>query len=470
MLAGTNGDPLDQAAVPFWFLCLLMAVAWVFGYRAHSRRGGQYLVTSFLPFGVLYLLALCVSPAAFGGGDAGFLNLSWIGPQAIAAFDRPGFTTNLLLLFGLLAFLWWRGIVIAAGAPATSVVLRRFGISLGLLLLAVIGLNAVQPAVSDPYGAALTLLVIGDVFCGLLSAAMSHLDVQRRDSSAAGEKNDTRWIGIALLVDVVVVLVALFASLIVNFESFLSLLGYLGPVGQVIGTVLSWLVGILVRVLDWLLTPILSLFISSSQRARLLSPPRAPFRCMTVLVHGKPVLKCGNPQATTSPLFTWLVRFGVALVVLVVLALVGLILYLAVRRVLARPAQSEDNAMADEREALDGRTLFAAQLRSLFGRRRRGAPAPDPLQRGTVRYMYRDVLRAAASRGLGRASTETPAEYAQRLSGTPPLAVSSSSETSDLLALSDAYDDARYADREPDESVRASLHERTSRLVRFFIG
>ncbi|MGH2517261.1 MAG: hypothetical protein ACRDHP_16550, partial [Ktedonobacterales bacterium] len=56
VLAGVDGNPLDAAAVPFWFLCLLMAVAWILGYRARSQRSKRFLLTDLLPFLVLYLL------------------------------------------------------------------------------------------------------------------------------------------------------------------------------------------------------------------------------------------------------------------------------------------------------------------------------------------------------------------------------------------------------------------------------
>ncbi|HEX6819062.1 MAG TPA: DUF4129 domain-containing protein, partial [Ktedonobacterales bacterium] len=94
----------------------------------------------------------------------------------------------------------------------------------------------------------------------------------------------------------------------------------------------------------------------------------------------------------------------------------------------------------------------------------------DPLQRGTVRYMYRDVLRSAKRRGLERASAETPDEYARRLAGTAPLVARATGESDDLLTLSDAYNGARYADREPDAPMRASLQDRTLRLIRLFGG
>ncbi|HLZ20788.1 MAG TPA: DUF4129 domain-containing protein [Ktedonobacterales bacterium] len=469
VLAGTVGDPPNQAAVPFWYLCVLMGAACGFSYRARGKRGSHFLIADFVPFVALYLLALLVSPAAFGSESAGFLDFSWISARGGAVFDRPDITANLIALFLLLAFLWWRGTVIASSVPATSTALRRFGISFSLLLLAVVGLNAVPSNVRDPYSAALTLLLIGEVFCGLFSASLAHLDAQRHDAGMAGDRNDAQWIGSAVVVELLVVILALFASLVFNFQSFLALLGYLGPVGQAIGTVLTWLVSLLVIVLNWLLTPLFSSFrYRWPRRAPLFSPP-AKFQCVTVQVNGKSVVRCGNGQTPSS--LAWLVHLGVAVVVIGVLALIGLALYLAVRKYLIKPSRSDDEGAADEREALDGRSLFAAQLRSLLDRfGTRTTPERDPLQRGTVRYIYRDVLRAAMSQGLDRTPAETPDEYAQRLTKTAPLATHETGETDDLMALSDAYNDARYADREPGVLARQSLQERAHRLTRLLGG
>ncbi|MGH2515432.1 MAG: DUF4129 domain-containing protein, partial [Ktedonobacterales bacterium] len=429
----------------------------------------RFLLTDMMPFLVLYLLALRVSPAAFGNDGASFLDFSWVSAGG-ATFLRPDITNNLIPLFLLLAFLWWRATVIASATPTSSTALRRFAISFGLLLLACVGLNAIQPDISDPYSAALTVLVIAEVFCGLLSAALVHLDFQRHEQgAAAGDSSDAQWIGSAILVGLLVVVVALFASLVFNFQSFLALLGYLGPVGQAIGGALAWVANLLALALTQLVTKIASVLALPKTHGFRFTPPKVAYHCVNAVVNGKTVVQCGNSQANSS--FAWLVHFGVALIFLTALALIGIVLYFVVRKALNSPLRSEHASMVDEREALDGRSLFAAQLRDLFGGfGRRRVPERDPLQRGTVRYMYRDVLRSAARRDLERTPAETPDEYARRLTATAPLATVATGEAGDLLTLSDAYDDARYAAREPDAPARASLQDCARRLIRLFGG
>lgn len=157
------------------------------------------------------------------------------------------------------------------------------------------------------------------------------------------------------------------------------------------------------------------------------------------------------------------------LIILAALAVIALIAFVTTTALSKR--HTPDTAANEEREALDARNLLASQLRGLFGRRgRRDRAAEDPLPRGSVRYLYREVLRAANGNGLDRHPDETPDEFAGRLGKTAPLAMFASGEGADLLALSDAYDDARYASREPDPTHRERLQAGASRLIRLFRG
>src|SRR5262249_43214462 len=136
-------------------------------------------------------------------------------------------------------------------------------------------------------------------------------------------------------------------------------------------------------------------------------------------------------------------------------------------RLLSRRAARAGAESADEeREALAGGSLFLQQLRDLFTqRRRRPVVAEEVLAAGSVRVVYRDVLRAASEGGLPRAAAETPDEYAARLAGTAPLIGDAAGAAQDLAVLSAAYDDARYGEQEPDLAARARLRARARRLI-----
>lgn len=472
MLAGYDGNTPDQAAAPFWYLFLVMALAWLIGRRAHGYISRRTVILSLLPLLALYLILLRISPAEFGALGAGPLDFSWLGAQAVAFFNRPGRPTGFVMLLLLLAFLWWRGMALASYASAAPA-LRRFGVYMALLLLAVFGLGAVPPEVRDPYDAALTLILISEVFCGLVSAALARLAEQRAEQrDPRVEASDAQWVGGAILVALSIVVIALFVSLILDFQSFLALLGYLGPVGIAIGSALTWIENLLAGGLSQLLRLVFALLsnIHLTTRPPRPLPQQLAFRCVTRIVNGRQLVQCGQSQTHPSSL-SGLAHIELLIFIAVILLFASVILYIAVRKALSYQRISHDLEAADEREALDARGMFAEQMRELLDRfARRGHVERDPLQPGTVRYLYREVLRSAGDRDLERASAETPDEYALRLTQTAPLAASSGGETEDLLALSEAYNDARYAEREPDATIRRPLQDRALRLVRLLGG
>ncbi len=120
----------------------------------------------------------------------------------------------------------------------------------------------------------------------------------------------------------------------------------------------------------------------------------------------------------------------------------------------------------EERESLDARGLFGAQVRALLsGLRPHRVAQDEPLPPGSVRAIYRDLLRAAAARGIARRSDETPDEFAKRLGQEASPTLSVPELRTDLTALSEAYDAARYAEREPGDSNRAHLRARARHVI-----
>ena len=72
------------------------------------------------------------------------------------------------------------------------------------------------------------------------------------------------------------------------------------------------------------------------------------------------------------------------------------------------------------------------------------------------------MLAAAAKRGLGRRKAETPDEFAARLAD----AVGDGAERTDVATLTDAYDMARYGEREPARGEIDTLRDASQRLTR----
>src|SRR5262249_28437074 len=152
-------------------------------------------------------------------------------------------------------------------------------------------------------------------------------------------------------------------------------------------------------------------------------------------------------------------------VVATVLIGLSLLIYSYLRRLLSIRSTVISEYADEERESLDGGSLFLQQLRDLFARRRRPTTATEVLAASSVRALYRDMLRAAAMGGLPRASNETPDEYAARLALAAPLASDAADAAQDLAALNGAYNAARYGGREPERAQHAMLRDRARRLI-----
>jgi uncharacterized protein DUF4129 len=65
---------------------------------------------------------------------------------------------------------------------------------------------------------------------------------------------------------------------------------------------------------------------------------------------------------------------------------------------------------------------------------------------------------------LGRERAETPDEYARRLVEAAPLA-GAETERGDVAALSEAYEEVRYGEREPAPEELAALRESGTRVM-----
>jgi hypothetical protein len=126
----------------------------------------------------------------------------------------------------------------------------------------------------------------------------------------------------------------------------------------------------------------------------------------------------------------------------------------------------------EERESLDALRLMRQQLHALIQlpARRRENGQELVIRGDTVRAVYRDLLRATAGHHIARMPDETPHEYATRLLSIPPFAPQTSSIHEDLNAVTDAYVESRYAEREPTSVDVRILHERVRRLSHLLVA
>jgi hypothetical protein len=295
----------------------------------------------------------------------------------------------------------------------------------------------------------LALLLPLEVFVGLVGTSLArvqHLRMQRTSPAQIGA--EAQWLRVTFGFAGLVVAFALVVSLIINYRAVGSLLTHFGP---------------LVQVMAFLLNPIVS-FLKHIIPHATPRTPAATGNGAGICIPG-PNLKCRTntqPQDNVAPI----ARLFMELLLLIVSS--GVFLFIMRLFFLRNGVERDSNVDDDEREALDARGLFRAQLHTVIHNlgRKSQSEEPEALPAGSVRYAYREVLRAATARGLHRAASETPDEYARRLTSTAPLNAATGGEASDLNDLSRAYNAARYADREPAPRDSEGLLQRASKLAR----
>jgi hypothetical protein len=128
-------------------------------------------------------------------------------------------------------------------------------------------------------------------------------------------------------------------------------------------------------------------------------------------------------------------------------ALVIGLLILLIAIAVARSRRRAKKPGEDERESVWSTPLLLAGLgqawRNLLARLRAARAEPDAESVGTIRAIYRELLRIGASLGIARRPSETPYEYRPRLSERVPERVE------EIGTLTEAYVRVRYSPEIP---------------------
>ncbi len=435
--AGASQRSLHETFGPLWLIVATLLLFALARWRLGGQRPVWVTLAALLLGGVFIALFVALSPTAYGDAPGGLFSLGWLNQlQTDALIDAPRFNG----LFGLIPcmfYLGWRGLTLGAPPPRIETTLRRFAISLAVVVVACIGALVVPTALQATLqGALLTLLAL-DVFAGLAAAALARRGGGREAVEADAGAETMRWLLTAFGAAALVIVVAFIIGLAVNFGLLTALLGGLGPVGAALNVAADWLVHALAYLL-WIafVRTLGAWFLQHT--AFYVSPPSG--------VGGAPSQQQHHAVLAPPPV-GFLVAAGV-IVGLIVLGVLIFAVYVAVRALLATLRRPEEPELDEEREGLDAAGLLRRQARDLLAalRRRNAAATRDPLTPGSARWLYREALRAGAAAGLARRAGETADEYSQRLAqtlharGTP-------SDGDGLAALTQAYDDARYGER-----------------------
>jgi hypothetical protein len=447
ILAVYGGGADGQAAIPLWLLTFATLGYWQIGARS---AGGRRILGALgaIALGVCASL-LAIALASLSNAPVNLSDLSWLtglGEDLVA--NGPS-ASRALLIVAILIWLGWRALSIGRRLPDVNGAKIRFAYSFGALLLGTVTIVGLPDALRPPVAGWLSLLLPADAFVGLLATSLARRREAQRARAESSQIDGVRWMGAALILSGLVVLIALALGALVNLDGVSLLLAHLGPVGQALSNALNGALLLVERALSALFDAPLQWLQDAARQAG--GTTRRP-------------LQTGAPTRgpRSADLGRW--QFLSIAVMSVFVSLVLIVLALAFMRLLRRDDEAPpDGPIDEERTTLDASALWREQMRDLLGRFQRGPrAAPDVLPAGSVRSLYRDILAAASSHGIGRLKAETPDEFAARLAG----AVGDSSEQSDVAALTDAYDTARYGEREPERAQFGALRSAAQRLVR----
>jgi hypothetical protein len=410
--------------------------------KRSAGAGVMLRLTTFLLWLLTVLLSLVVSPALAIRQDV-LGSLTALATSVVTGDQRLGIVIGLVLLT---TYLWWRGLLLGRLIVTRERIYTRFVGSLSVLVFLLIVASQLAGAARAQISALLAVILAIDVFVGLVGIALAYLrdtarDYRQHQGAAPLQQIDRptangAWLVTTFGISGIIVGAAFLLALLISYDALRSFARMLQPLADALGGAITWLINALAFLLFLIFNgPIAwlkSLVGSTSRTSGSTSAPGQPGTTYPGLNQGD---------------LGWYSVARVILVLLAVLALVWLIQWVLKRfNSLLQTAEFEET-----RESLDAVALLRAQLRgALGGGRGRAASLTSQevaLASGSVRYLYREVLRAAARRRIGREPNETPDEFAKRLAALADGAATPR-QIAAISTLTGAYDSARYGEAE----------------------
>lgn len=412
---GVSGAALVLEILPVAGVVLLLT-AWIFGHATLIQPIWWYLVLALAVYmaGQLSLLrhltpilavalalilwagmllgSVVLSPDIYGHLPLGAaitalihdLHSGSVNPQAVI---------TMLSIAILVTYLWWRGFMLSRQRLTRDHLFASFRAGSVILVAAIFIAQPLPRLERDSVNAGLALLLPIEIFVGLIGVALAHLaDVARireerqrernREGSGSGSAGQVEgtWLVMVLAVSGSIVAVALVATLLIWNNG-----------GQDLSLTLA------------------RLFAASPSVSPLQGGASGGSGSAVRPAPGVNVPAPG--RGIPAPNSSWLILLlGVAVVVIT--------LFLWMR---LRERHSRENGYEEIREWLNARDALRARWRTLTSlmswpdSRKDTATDEEALSAGSIRELYREVLRSAAHVGRGRPLNETPVEYARRL-------------------------------------------------------
>ena len=427
---------LSSEAIGFYLAAELIAAGY-HGKPVHAVAGWMFVVVALAAFGLPRLLeGYGLSPrrmqAIVGivgmlliyaivrytvAGDIALWELSWVG-EFIRGNTDPSAGGRAFFAAMLLIALWARTSIRFRDEVEVESITRQVGVPFAVVtLLMLAGTGTSRAPEIARAGAAFYALAV-------VALAMSQLSLS---GATIGHVRSGGITAVLLASTVGVVLAGLLIAGLV--------FGLLGPLlGPAIGRVVTNVLTIVLTPFSWLLSNFFKLLFSGSSGLPNLNPAAGPAQ------------KPGAPEGAYSPAHKFAIDAlrGLALLIVIGAAAGGIWLFIRLRN-RVRGAHREDHAVG-------AAGSFGDDVRDLFGALFHRGPSRGSGSASEMAKLYLEVLRRAEQNGQPRIPGETPAEIAPRLTTTFRTQV-----TDDITR---AFEEARYAGREPDPRTLAELQQR----------
>ena len=472
-----------QALLPTWALLLILLLAfWMARWLTGPSAPGRWA------FFLAWICGLITLPfawyARFYTSSGPFWQSGWLSALWQDFQGNEGQAAGVVGIFILLALLWWRGLRLGRNQLELEQIARSFKVGFAGLVVPLLLLGTVDSVARVGLGVRLGLILVFFLFAGLVALSLARLAEIRRVRRVRGsaQADPTRsWVIAMLALSGALVLGLLGIEQAFSYHAWLAAVSALQPIWDAISTVVDWIALGLGFVIYWVLYPLVQLaqwLFGSGQNSN--SAPPNPLKF---------ILPSGSN--TISLPVEWL-TVGRWVLLCVGVAILIVILFRVFRGVVARRRSHDAD---EERENLRAAGILRAQLRALLARlaarfQRKSSAETEELDTAAgsaVRRLYRQVLRQAQARGLGRNSPETPDEFARRLGPaltkqpmssipspaslvdkTPAASQSPNSShapDADLAALTTAYEQARYGNQEPLSTQLPALTSNADHLL-----
>jgi hypothetical protein len=414
-----------------WGLLLFYMVCADLLDRAGMGTGGRALTL----FGLVAISSL-ISVRGLLYPDAAFGDFGWLREVVVSLVNIGAGVRGEVLLILANYLLWQR----VASYTDRSLTFFAVGLSFRLgLLLMTLGAALAGEWLGQPFAAGVTYLLLFFAF-GLAVVALARIDQKALGASNSSgallpwDRFAALWVSIVAMLGAAMTLAAVYTP-----TTLRTVVGWFGPVGVVLG----WLLTQIVFLIFLVLTPLLEALLARIQSIMAENP--LP---VGEVAPPPPPLNLGEVVEQVAVL-----RYCLSALILVT-ALV--ILYLLFVRIAQRTRRAEKEEVEGTEEGVrpGGVDLGLGRLADWLARLGRYGVGNQLLAAITVENIYANLTRLARRKGFGRAPAEDPTRYLARLNQAFP------EHGPELATITAAYLRVRYAERpiSPEEldEVRAA--------------